>query len=398
MGPALQVRGRGTQIRHHRAHDSVPATLAGAWREEDVSHDVGEPAACESRLRAIAICPPPRSQAAVEIFACTPKFRAGIALIGGCDVGAADDDDDWFSPSLTSTPSPVAAGCACASSSGGSSSICAGEDTESDCEWWNSCAWSCDDDVAADVGTSPSTSVCACASSSGGSSSICAGEDTESDCEWWNSCAWSCDDDASRRTLAEAVVSEPLAEAVVSEPRRALATTCSCSGSSICTGEDTESDCNWWGSSCSWDCVTPAPSAAPSPRPTDPIPTPQPTVPRPSPSPSAPPTATRAPSIAPSATPTAPTAAPSAGEACVSCSDIEQYGAWVGLAVAIFLFITLALPCQCFILIAKAAPVGSLEDAEHRYDDDGNLVDYDDKMCVVPRAPPPFPRRTLGSW
>jgi hypothetical protein len=45
--------------------------------------------------------------------------------------------------------------------------------------------------------------------------------------------------------------------------------------------------------------------------------------------------------------------------------------------------ITIAIPIQTYLLIAKNKPVGSLEDPTHRYNDEGDFVEYTDAMYQI---------------
>ena len=67
--------------------------------------------------------------------------------------------------------------------------------------------------------------------------------------------------------------------------------------------------------------------------------------------------------------------------ACATCENVENYTAFMMLAVLILGGVTIALPVQVGALIYRNAPVGSDEDPNSRFDADGvNRVPYSDRM------------------
>ena len=60
--------------------------------------------------------------------------------------------------------------------------------------------------------------------------------------------------------------------------------------------------------------------------------------------------------------------------------DVTLFWVTFSGSFIILLLITIAVPIQTYMIIAKNKPVGSLEDPTHRFDDDGNLVEYTDAM------------------
>ena len=71
-----------------------------------------------------------------------------------------------------------------------------------------------------------------------------------------------------------------------------------------------------------------------------------------------------------------------AGFAPRDCAALSSPLDWIlpTLGALVFLSVTIAFPIQCYFLIEANKPVGSLEDADHRYNDDGDLVEYTDAM------------------
>lgn len=62
------------------------------------------------------------------------------------------------------------------------------------------------------------------------------------------------------------------------------------------------------------------------------------------------------------------------------CTDWQYYDVARAAAVALILLVTVALPVYTAYLITYNKPRGSPEDAEKRYDEHGDLVDYTDDM------------------
>ena len=52
-------------------------------------------------------------------------------------------------------------------------------------------------------------------------------------------------------------------------------------------------------------------------------------------------------------------------------------------SILICIVITIAIPIQTYLLIARNKPVGSLEDPTHRYNDEGDFVEYTDAMYQI---------------
>jgi hypothetical protein len=64
------------------------------------------------------------------------------------------------------------------------------------------------------------------------------------------------------------------------------------------------------------------------------------------------------------------------------CGEWSMYSAAKYVGIVFFLGYTLLLPYYCYTLIQKNKPVGSRDDPNKRYNDDGDLVDYTDAMYL----------------
>ena len=62
---------------------------------------------------------------------------------------------------------------------------------------------------------------------------------------------------------------------------------------------------------------------------------------------------------------------------------LDAHGLFMVLAVVSLLLVTIGVPLLFWRMIDRAAPVGSLEDKEHRYNDDGDLVEYTKAMYAA---------------
>ena len=96
---------------------------------------------------------------------------------------------------------------------------------------------------------------------------------------------------------------------------------------------------------------------------------------------------TPVPTSTPSVEPTAYKDMNAAGSMCFNdpangfgAGDVVLFWVTFGGSFIILFLITIAVPIQTYMIIAKNKPVGSLEDPTHRFDDDGNLVEYTDAM------------------